>query len=288
MGGSIPAGVSYSKTAMLPPPNPQFTYNALKASTQLGAGGMESSRKNLQLAAATPPQMLEYNAPKISQQAYEFGLQNVARSREGEQILDPALARMRLGLSERFEQAHSKDEFKSFMDRWAKERGISSIAASGIDPASTVGRSAIYDEGTEAGRKFKLDSLAALQGYVSGTPAPSGGIDPGSLINGQEAAKAANVGQMNQFQQQQMSNAFGLNQDYMNWINKMMGETISGTQAEQQNLRNYQEMVVNDIVERANAENLRVGMAKQGDQQMTGQLVGAGLGAAGLIAAVFI
>lgn len=288
MGGSIPAGVSYSRAAMLPPPNPQFTYNALKASAQLGAGGMESSRKNLQLAAATPPQMLEYNAPQISQQAYEFGLQNVARSREAEQMLDPALARMRLGLSERVEQATSKDEFKSFMDRWAKERGISSIAASGIDPASTVGRSAIYDEGTEAGRKFNLENLAALQGYVSGTPAPSGGIDPGALISGQEAAKAANVGQMNQFQQQQMANAFGLNQDYMGWVNRMMGETISGTQAEQENLRNYREMLINDIVERANADNLARGMATQGNQQMTGQLIGAGLTAAGIAAAVMI
>jgi hypothetical protein len=195
---------------------------------------------------------------------------------------------MRLNIGQQVEEATSPDFMKSFMDRYAKERGISTISGSGIDPNSTIGRSAIFDATTDVGRKAMLENIQARQGYLQATPAPIGGIDPGAAISAQEANRAQNIGQMNAFQGNQMQNVFGLGQGYSDFVNKMMGETLSANQAEQANLRQYQEKLINDLVGQANAENQMRAGAAQGDQAMTGALAGAGIGAVGLIAAAMI
>jgi hypothetical protein len=272
----------------MPAPDPTMTYRTMLASTQLGGGALGLQRDNLALAASMPPQMLEFNAPQASQQAFEFGLQNISRSKEAEALLDPATARIREGMGEMVESATSEDAFKSFMDRFARDRGITSFAGTGIDPSSTIGRSAIFDSTTEAGRRRMAEDIALRQTYLQQTPAPLGGLDPGQLVAGQEATKAANVGSMNQFQQQQLQNIFGTTQSYSDFVNRMMGETQSGFQAERANLRDYQKMLADDIIERNRATNAAMGAASAGQQAERGAIIGGGLAAAGTIGAAAI
>jgi hypothetical protein len=288
MGGSAPTPVRVNTASMLPPPNPQGTYDILKATSKVGSDALDSHRKNIDLASKMPPIQTEFNPTELSRQTAEFGVGNLLREREIESFTNPAAARMRLNIGQQVEEATSPDFLKSFMDRYAKERGISTVSRSGIDPNSTIGRSAIFDETTDIGRKTMLENIQARQGYLQATPAPIGGIDPGAAISAQEANRAQNIGQMNAFQGNQMQNVFGLGQGYSDFVNKMMGETLSANQAEQANLRQYQEKLINDLVGQANTENqMRAGSA-QGGQAMTGALAGAGIGAVGLIAAAMI
>ena len=288
MGGSAPAPVQYDTSRMMVAPNPQPTYDFLAASTKLAEGSQDLTRKNVELASKSPPQMLTYNPSEISQQAFEFGLGNIQKSRQGEQLTDPFAAEMRMGLSEQVAQATDPNGLDDFLTRFTRERGIPSVAASGIDPSSTIGRSALFDKTTEAGRNFMFDNIAKRQAFLQANPAPVGGIDPGALVAGQQAAKEANTGTMNSFQNMNLQNAFGMGQSYSDFVNKMMGETLSANQAEQANLRQYQEQLINNLLGNANSTNAANAAATQGGQAMTGALAGAGIGAVGLIAAAMI
>lgn len=288
MGGSAPVSTTYNTAAMSPRPNPQGTFDILKASSKLGSDALDTHRKNVEIASKMPPIRMEFNPTELSQQTAEFGVGNLLRERQIESFTNPAAARMRLDIGQQVEEATSPDFTKSFMDRYAKERGISTIAGSGIDPNSTIGRSAIYDSTTDAGRRLMLENLQTRQGYLQQTPAPIGGIDPGAAISAQEANRAQNIGQMNAWQNNQMQNIFGLGQGYADFVNKMMGETLSANQAEQANLRQYQEKLINDLIGQKEAENAMAASSAQGNQAMTGALAGAGIGAVGLIAAAMI
>jgi hypothetical protein len=93
---------------------------------------------------------------------------------------------------------------------------------------------------------------------------------------------------MNAFQAQNLQNAFGMGQSYGDYVNKMMGETLSANQAEQANLRQYQEQLINNLLGNANSQNAATAASTQGGQAMTGALAGAGIGAIGLVAAAMI
>jgi hypothetical protein len=284
MGGSAPAPVQYDTAKMMPPPNPQSTYDMLGASMKLGQSALDLQRGNISLASKMPPRMLEYNPTEVSQQAYEFGLGNIQRSREGEQLTDPFAAEMRMGLSQQVAEATDPNKLEDFLSRFARERGITSIASTGIDPSSTIGRSALFDKTAEAGRNMMFDNIAKRQAFLQATPAPMGGIDPGASVAAQQAIRDANTGSMNAFQAQNLQNAFGMGQSYSDFVNKMMGETLSANQAEQANLRNYQEQLINNLLGTANSTNAANAAASAGQQAQTGQLIAGGGAAIGGLA----
>ena len=288
MGGSAPAPTTVDVSRLQPPPNPQPTYDFLAASSKMAQGGLDLTRNNVELASKMPPRMLEYNPTEVSQQAYEFGLGNIQRSREGEQLTDPFAAEMRMGLSQQVAEATDPNKLEDFLSRFARERGITSVAASGVDPSSTIGRSAIFDKTAEAGRNMMFDNIAKRQAFLQATPAPMGGIDPGAAVSAQQAARDANTGTMNAFQQQNLQNAFGMGQSYSDYVNKMMGETLSANQSEQANLRQYQESLINNLLGNANSTNAANAAASAGQQAQTGQLIAGGGAALGVAAAAAI
>ena len=132
------------------------------------------------------------------------------------------------------------------------------------------------------------DNIAKRQAFLQANPAPVGGIDPGALVAGQQAAKDANTGTMNAFQQQNLQNVFGMGQSYSDFVNKMMGETLSANQAEQANLRSYQEQLINNLIGNANSENAANAAEESGKQAQTGQLIAGGGAALGIAAAAAI
>ena len=288
MGGSAPAPTTVNVSRLQPPPNPQPTYDFLAASSKIAEGSQNLTRSNVELASKMPPRMLEYNPTEISQQAFEFGLGNIQKSRQGEQLTDPFAAEMRMDLSKQVAEATDPNGLDDFLTRFTRERGIPSVASSGIDPSSTIGQSALFDKRTEAGRNFMWDNIAKRQAFLQANPAPVGGIDPGALVAGQQAAKDANIGTMNAFQQQNLQNAFGMGQSYSDYVNKMMGETLSANQAEQANLRSYQEQLINNLIGNANSANAADAAASAGQQAQTGQLIAGGGAALGIAAAAAI
>jgi hypothetical protein len=288
MGGSAPAPVQYDTGKMMPAPNPQGTYDFLAASSKVAEGGLDLQRKNVDLASRMPPQMLSYNPTEISQQAFELGLGNISRERQGEALTNPFAAQMRLDMGEQVAKATDENALEDFMTRFARERGITSVASSGIDPSSTIGRSAIFDATTEAGRNMQFDNIAKRQAYLQATPPPMGGIDPGAAVAAGQAVKDANIGSMNNFQSQNLQNAFGMGQSYSDYVNKMMGETLSANQSEQANLRQYQEQLINNLLGNANSTNAANAAASAGEQAQTGQLIAGGGAALGIAAAAAI
>lgn len=288
MGGSAPAPVQYDTGKMMPAPNPQGTYDFLAASSKLAEGSLDLQRKNVELASKSPPQMLSYNPTEISNQAFELGLGNISRERQGEALTNPFAAQMRLDMGEQVAKATDEDALEDFLTRFTRERGITSVAASGVDPSSTIGRSAIFDKTAEAGRNMMFDNLAKRQAYLQATPAPMGGIDPGAAVSAGQAVKDANIGSMNAFQSQNLQNAFGMGQSYSDYVNKMMGETMSANQAEQANLRQYQEQLINNLLGNANSTNAANAAASAGQQAQTGSLIAGGGAALGIAAAAAI
>ena len=133
-----------------------------------------------------------------------------------------------------------------------------------------------------------FDNISKRQAFLQANPAPVGGIDPGALVAGQQATKDANTGTMNAFQAQNLQNAFGMGQSYSDFVNKMMGETLSANQAEQANLRSYQEQLINNLLGNANSTNAANAAESQGKQAQTGQLIAGGGAALGIAAAAAI
>jgi hypothetical protein len=288
MGGSAPQPIQTRYSDIVLAPDNRGLYEQARASRQLGESVLGGGRFNLNLASKMPPIPLDYNASALDQQARELGASQILGSREVERFTNPFAAEMRLDLGRQVMEATDPEKQKAFMDDWAKTVGLTSLAQTGIDPSSTIGRSAIYDSTTEAGRKRIAEDLATRQAYLQGTPAPMGGLDVGQSLAAQEATKAGNIEQTNQFTQQQLQNIFGLNQSYGDWVNRSMGEASSAYAAAQGNIRDYQKGLINSILEANAAQNAAMGAAAQGQQAQTGMIAGAGIGAAGLIAAAMI
>ena len=288
MGGSAPAPVTYDTSKMYTRPDPQGTYDLLAASSKLAEGSLDLQRKNVDLASKSPPQMLSYNPTEVSNQAFELGLGNISRERKGEALTNPFAAEMRLDMGEQVAKATDPNGLDDFLTRFTRERGIPSVASSGIDPSSTIGQSALFDKRTEAGRNFMWDNIAKRQAYLQATPPPMGGIDPGAAVAAGQAVKDANIGSMNAFQSQNLQNAFGMGQSYSDYVNKMMGETMSANQAEQANLRQYQEQLINNLLGNANSTNAANAAESAGKQAQTGSLIAGGGAALGIAAAAAI
>ncbi len=288
MGGSAPAPTTVDVSKVQPAPNPQGTYDFLAASSKVAEGGLNLQRSNVELASRMPPQMLSYNPTDLSEQAFELGLGNISRERKGEALTNPFAAEMRLDMGEQVAKATDPNGLDDFLTRFTRERGIPSVAASGIDPSSTIGQSALFDKRTEAGRNFIFDNLSKRQAYLQATPPPIGGIDPGAAVSAGQAVKDANIGSMNAFQSQNLQNAFGMGQSYSDYVNKMMGETLSANQSEQANLRQYQEQLINNLIGNANSTNAANAAESAGKQAQTGSLIAGGGAALGIAAAAAI
>ena len=155
------------------------------------------------------------------------------------------------------------------MDELAKKQGLTSGYTTGL--GGTIGRSAIYDAGTEAGRQARLKNLALQQGYLAQTPAPIGGLDPATAIQAEMAAKSANLQAMQQYQQNVLASGQRLQQSTSDFINQNLGELAQANQISQQNKQNYEQAMYNNAVQNAASQNA-----------MTGQMIGAGGAVAGV------
>jgi hypothetical protein len=265
MGGS--SSTQASKYISKPDDSAMFAILAAKQAT--GAQYLQNQSELLKLQSQIPPQTQVFDTAKMSKEAAELGIENKIRSRELEKLIDPESARMRHEMGSRVAELTDIAATQKSMDSWANKQGITSGYKTGLGQG-TIGRAAMYDMGTEAGRQARLRNLALQQGYLAQTPAPVGGLDPASAIQAEMAAKAANLQAMQQYQQNVLAGSQGLQQSTSDWINQNLGELQQANQVSQQNKQNYEQSMYQNAVQNAASQNA-----------MTGQMIGAGGAVAG-------
>jgi hypothetical protein len=254
-------------------PDSTAAYKGLRIQSKGQLAALQNQASLLKSYASQTPAMQSFDAVKTSQQAAEFGMDNLQRSKEFERLLNPEIAQMREELGSKVAEATNLDATKEWMNNWAVKKGLTS----GLGTDSLIGRSAVYDQATEAGRQARLQNLAIQQGYLAQTPAPIGGLDPASIIAAEQAAKAQNLASMQQFQGNVMQGAQQLNQSTTDWINSNLGQLQKISQSEQESKRNYEQMMLQNAQQNAASAN-----AQQG------QMIGAGGAAIGALAGVAI
>ena len=266
MGGSS----STQATKYISKPDDRPTLAILDAKLNAGRQYLQNQGELLKLEAQSPPQMQAFDASNTSRQAAEFGIEGKIRSREFDVLLNPETARMRSEMGSRVAELTDISATQKSMDSWARKQGIASGYKNGLGEG-TIGRSAIYDAGTAAGRMAKLKNLELQQGYLSQTPAPIGGLDPASIIQAELAAKAINLQAMQQYQQNALAASQGLQQSTSDWINQNLGELQQANKVSQENKQNYEQSMYQNAVQNAASQN-----------SMTGAYIGAGGAVAGV------
>ena len=261
MGGS-------TSSPQIPKPDDTSMYALLAAKQAAGGQYLQSQGELVKAYAQLPPRTQTFDAGRTSKEAAEFGLENITRSRELERLTDPEAARMRSQMGGRVAELSDITATQRSMDELAKKQGLTSGYTTGL--GGTIGRAAIYDAGTEAGRQARLQNLALQQGYLAQTPAPIGGLDPASAIQAEMAAKAANLQAMQQYQQSVLASGQRLQQSTSDFINQNLGELSQANQVSQQNKQNYEQAMYSNAVQNAASQNA-----------MTGQMIGAGGAVAG-------
>lgn len=261
-------GGSTSSTPKMPKPDDTSMYALLAAKQASGGQYLQGQGELIKAYAQLPPKTQTFDAGRTSKEAAEFGLENITRSRELEALTDPEAARMRSQMGGKVAELSDISAIQRSMDDLAKKQGLTSGYTTGL--GGTIGRSAIYDAGTEAGRQARLRNLALQQGYLAQTPAPIGGLDPATAIQAEMAAKAANLQAMQQYQQNVLASGQRLQQSTSDFINQNLGELAKVNQVSQQNKQNYEEAMYQNAVQNAASQNA-----------MTGQMIGAGGAVAG-------
>lgn len=258
-------------------PDDTSMFALLNAKTAVGGQYLQNQAGLLKFMSQMPPQRQVFDTGRLSQEAAELGIENKIRSRDFESLTDPSAARMRHEMGSRVAELTDIAATKKGMDDWAKKQGITT-GFTGLGQ-STIGKSAIYDVGTAAGRQARLRNLQLQQGYLAQTPAPVGGLDPASIIQAEMAAKNQNLQAMQQYQQNVLASGQRLQQSTSDWINQNLGELQQANNVAQQNKQNYEQAMYQNAV-----QNAASGNAQQGQMiGAGGAIAGAALGAAIII-----
>ena len=245
-------GTTY--TPQVQQPRPDLNMMMASEANRGMYGGLQSEANLLGMAQQLKPIYQEFNPTEVSQQAFELGIENANRARQFEENVSPELARMRAGIGQQVEQLTSPENWQQKLNQWAKTKGLAQMMQSGIDPYSTMGKSAMYDASTAQGRQFALENLAMRQKYLDANQM-QGGIDPGQLIAGQQAAKASNLQGMQDWQRGLLAGAQGLGQSTQSAINRSIGNIQNAHQANVADTQNYNNMMNQVMAQNAASKN---------------------------------
>ena len=220
--------------------------------------GLASQARLTEMATQIKPIEQTFDPYQVSKQAFELGIDSSNKVRTLEELVDPRAARMRAAGSEIIEKITSPESWQEKMNQWAKTKGLAKMMESGIDPSSSMGQSAMYDQSTEKGRQIALEDFALRQKYLDATQM-QGGIDPGALVAGQQAAKAQNLQGLQEWQRGVLSGAQGLGQTAQDAINRSMGNIQSAHTANVADTQNYNNMMNQIMAQNAQGKNAAMG-----------------------------
>lgn len=262
-------------TPQIQQPRPELNMMMASEANKGMYGGLASQGRLLEMAAQLKPIYQDFNPSEVSQQAFELGIENANRARQFEENVDPTLAKMRSGMSETVQNLTSPESWQQKLGQWAKTKGLAQMMGTGLDMGSTIGRSAMFDQSTAQGRQIALEDLALRQKYLDATQM-QGGIDPGSLVAGQLAAKGQNQQSLQEWQRGVLSGAQGLGQTAQDAINRSMGNIQSAHSANVADTQNYNNMANQIMAQNAQSKNAAMGSWITGG----GAVAGAGIAAA--------
>ena len=220
--------------------------------------GLASQARLTEMATQIKPIYQELNPYEVSRQAFELGVDSSNKVRTFEELVDPRAARMRAAGSEIIEKITSPESWQEKMNQWAKTKGLAKMMGTGIDMGSTIGKSAMFDQSTAQGRQVALEDLALRQKYLDATQM-QGGIDPGSLVAAQQAAKGQNQQSLQEWQRGVLSGAQGLGQTAQDAINRSMGNIQSAHTANVADTQNYNNMRNQVMAQNAQSKNAAMG-----------------------------
>lgn len=235
--------------------DPKLMYDITMAQSLGQQRGLQQQADLLSYYTQMPPEMQRFDAAKTSKQAAEFGMANFERSKEFERLTDPSTAKMRAELGSKVAEITNLDAARKWGEQLGLKSGLMRGMQSGIGSDSLVGRSAIYDAATEAGRQSRLQNLELQRGYLAQTQAPVGGLDPASLIQAEQAARAQNFAMLQQKEQGALAGAGRIGDNTAAWINANLGQLAAVNQAARQDQRGYEQAMYNAAAQNAAAEN---------------------------------
>ena len=209
------------------------------AMMQAQAQQQASQAKMLDAYAQMAPAQQEYDPLQESKRLGELGMANLQRSREMEQMVSPEAAQMRQAQGAELARLSSMDNATRYMNEWAKNQGLIANYTTGLADSS-IGQAATYDAALKAKANYDQQNLALQQEILRQMQAPMGGVDPSTSVSAQEAAKAANLQAMQNWQNSMYGNIGGYNQSVADQMANQMANFQNIQQTGQQNKLNYQ------------------------------------------------
>jgi hypothetical protein len=211
----------------------------LMAMQQAQAKQQATQGQLLQAYAEMSPEAQQYDAGLESRRLAELGMANVQRSREMEQMVSPEAAQMRQAQGAELARLSSMDNAAQYMNEWARNQGLIQGYETGLGDSS-IGQAATYDAALKAKANYDQQNLALQQEILRQMQAPTGGIDPSTSVSAQEAAKAANLQAMQNWQNAMYGNIGGYNQSVADQMAQMGAGFQDVNQTARQNALNYQ------------------------------------------------
>ena len=263
-------GSSPNPTNYIQKPDDTLAIAQLGMQSQAGANALKNQNELLRQASTIP---LESWTPDIfgeqgmMTKAGQIAAINSFKSKQLEQQQNPQAAAARLAIQKSVEQDVSPDFWKNQMNEWAKTKGLQSYLGSGLQD-STVGKSALFDLSTIAGKQFRDANLASAQSKIGS--APVAGIDPSQAIAGLQGAQLQGMQQRQGFRNALLGGAQQNAQSTTDWINQLMGSTSQAVGAHQQNWQNYQQALLSSAAQNAASQNAALGSGMQGIGQLAG------------------
>lgn len=230
-------------------------------------GNLQSTYLQGASQLAMNPYTYQVNPAQLQAMGNNLATTNAVNSMGLEQQLTPQTAAIRQTLPSQLNQAlQGNDPLAPMLEKYATTAGLGQSLNSGLGTNSTLGQAQIMNVlGQGVMNRYNQNQQNAAQ-WLQGNPLPTTGLDPGSLVS----MYAQNQGNIANVYNQGLSTVTGL-----------QGGALQNDFGQlQQNQQRAAGIASND----ATTANQYAGA----QMQMTGQLIGAGVGAASSMAGGFM
>lgn len=223
--------------------------------------GLGLSQGVTDAAIAMSPEMREARVDDLQKMASREATINALKSRELEELMDPALARMRKALPEQIEQDLTGGPSTELSNMWLK-RGLADVVSTGAKLDSGFARSALADKTRQdyyANRMLMQDRAGR---HLAENPQAIAGLDVGSIASAMSQADSENANARDAYKAQNLS---------------MMSQNAS-------NVLNAYQQAAQIEAQRRGQNTQAINAARAASAGNSSSLMGAGIGAAGAIA----
>jgi len=259
-------------------PRPNFEIDAMKLALEgeQGRGLLDQQMKQLGYAANAP---LESFTPDVwgpqgmQTQAAQIAAINAFAAKKNEQETNPDAAAIREELPKMIRADLSEDAWKKRMQAWARSAGLMGNLKTGLGD-STVGRSALFDAATQEGDQIRKERKAEAAQFLAANPLQDVGLDAGSLLSADQAARQNAMAQRMGFRDAMLGQVGQATQSTSDWLNRM-GESMSKSSDKyKQDWANYGQAMYGAAKQAAEQKSKTLGTVAQIGGTVLGSMVG--------------